>query len=78
MWLEPYFSDSSPKSNIMTNPNALPPIYTQPVPTQKVAKGIWVANPNQELISGDSGDEYFRTSGLFARPMRKKAPKSSR
>ena len=62
----------------MTNPNALPPIYTRPVPTQEVARGIWGAIPMQGTTSGDSGEEYFRTSGLFARPMKKKAPKPSR
>ncbi len=60
------------------NIRALPPIYNKPLPTTKVASGIWVANPDVVGASEDlAADDYYRTSGLFSKPMTKRQKPST-
>lgn len=55
------------------NLKALPPIYNKPLPTVKVASGIWVAKPDDVEVSDEqAAKDYYRTSGLFSKPMKKR------
>lgn len=60
------------------NLRTLPPVYDKPVPVRQVAPGIWVTitEPDTRTIEQLEAD-YFRTTGLFSKPMSKRKKSSS-
>ncbi len=60
------------------NIKALPPIDIKPLTTEKVANGIWVVKPVAVEISDEqAAQDYYRTSGLFSKPMTKRQKPST-
>ena len=54
------------------NLKALPPIYDKPLPTKKVASGIWVVTSDAEVSEEQAAKDYYRSSGLFSKPLVKR------